>query len=93
MSSTCSSPVSHSFPPWHGIPHSSDITANCDNSLVADEPVSAPLLHPTVCNTPCLGQQLFMSVSHLTEGEDRGSKSQMSVKIQYAGFSSCTDGI
>lgn len=76
MSSTCPSPVSHSFPPRHGIPHSSDLTANCDNSLVADEPVSAPLLHPTMCNTPCLGQQLFIRSG--TSDWGRGQKVQES---------------
>lgn len=30
------------LPPRHGSPHSSDPTANCDNSLVADVPGSAP---------------------------------------------------
>lgn len=48
------------LPPRHGIPHSSDLTANCDSSLVAHQPVSAPLPHPTLCNTPCLRQQLFI---------------------------------
>lgn len=62
------------LPPRHGIPHSSDLTANCDNSLVADDSVCASLLHPAVCNAARLERQLFIHGGSLNERQAEGPR-------------------
>ena len=56
------------LPPRHGAPHSSDPTANCDNSLVSNEPSTALVLHQTVMSGAAA---IYMRWAHRTERADR----------------------
>lgn len=65
------------LPPRHGAPHSSDPTANCDNSLVAGVPTLPRSSTQQSIIFHVWGSSYLYMVAHLNEGEDKTSERQL----------------